>query len=234
MIADSIWRYACGEGGSMDTRTRIALGIAAGCAAAFLSVTPLQAQPPQQQQPETSLPEQLIEGVRGIFKRLFGEGAATPALETPAASEAPRSQPASFAPVPAAAPTALTLSQSLHEAVVRGDYEATLRMLEQGIDIESRDPGSGASPLHYAVMKGRLDIVNLLLTRGADVNSRTRNGTTPLHTAALYSRSEVAERLLEGRADINAVSASGATPLALASAAKNRPIADMLKARGAK
>ena len=79
-----------------------------------------------------------------------------------------------------------------------------------------------------------MPIVDLLIARGADVNSRTRNGTTPLHTAALYARKEIAERLLEQRADINAVSASGATPLALAVAAKNHPIADMLRARGAK
>ena len=219
----------------MDIRTRIALGVAAGCAAVFLAVSPLHAQQSQQAQPEASLPEQLFEGVRGIFNRLFGSPTESATLTvTPAATEVPKAQPASFAPTPAAAPTALTTSQSLHEAVVRGDVEATLKMLEQGTDIESKDPGSGASPLHYAVMKGRLEIVNLLLTRGADVNSRTRNGTTPLHTAALYSRTEVAERLLAQRADINAVSVSGATPFALASAAKNRPIADMLKARGAK
>ena len=117
---------------------------------------------------------------------------------------------------------------------MRGDYDATLKLLEEGMDVEARDPGSGASPLHYAVMKGRMQIVDLLLSRGADVNSRTRNGTTPLHTAALYARKEVAERLLEKQADINAVSNSGATPLALAAAARNHPIAEMLRGRGAK
>ena len=232
----------------MKPGSRIAAGVAAACAAAMLWALPAQAQ-----QPEPMLHEQLIEGVKGLFNRIFGGSAADsppvsrPAeapLNTPVAIPAPpapveaaRGEPVAVA-VPAipAAPsaTALTLSRSLHEAVVRGDLEATLKMLEQGTDIEAKDPGSGASPLHYAVMKGRMEIVDLLIARGADVNSRTRNGTTPLHTAALYSRKEVAERLIEKRADINALSVSGATPLTLASAAKNWPIADMLKARGAR
>ena len=216
---------------------RIAAGMAAACAAALLWAVPAQAQPA-----EPMLHEQLIEGVKGLFNRLFdGSGANSPPAAPPpepariapvaVPAAADRGQPEAVAPPSA---TALTLSRSLHEAVVRGDLEATLKMLEQGTDIEAKDPGSGASPLHYAVMKGRMEIVDLLIARGADVNSRTRNGTTPLHTAALYARKEVAERLIEKRADINALSSSGATPLTLASAAKNWPIADMLKARGAK
>ena len=216
----------------MKPRSEIAASMAAACAAAMLWALPAQAQ-----QPEPMLHEQLIEGVKGLFNRIFGGSAAdSPPVSQPV--EAPRNTPVAIPTVAPAAvapsATALTLSRSLHEAVVRGDLEATLKMLEQGTDIEAKDPGSGASPLHYAVMKGRMEIVDLLIARGADVNSRTRNGTTPLHTAALYSRKEVAERLIEKRADINALSVSGATPLTLASAAKNWPIADMLKARGAR
>ena len=61
-------------------------------------------------------------------------------------------------------------------------------MIEQGTDIEAKDPGAGASALHYAVMKGEMPLVGLLVQRGADVNSRTKSGTTPLHTAVLYGR----------------------------------------------
>ena len=220
----------------MQIKSRIAMGCAAVLVAA---ASPLHAQ----QQPEPLLHEQIIDGVRGLLNKLFG-GSGDSSGSQPAAPEAPRAEPVPVAPVatqpPRAelgavpSPAALTLSRSLHEAVVRGDLDSTQKMLDQGIDIETKDPGSGASPLHYAVMKGRMEIVDLLLARGADVNSRTRNGTTPLHTAALYSRKEVAERLIEKRADLNAVSASGATPLALAAAAKNHSIADMLRTRGAK
>ena len=50
----------------------------------------------------------------------------------------------------------------------------------------------------------------------------------------LYNRYEVAEMLLNKGADVGAKSTSGATPLAIATAAKNRTIAELLRARGAK
>jgi hypothetical protein len=181
---------------------------------------------------------QLIDSVRGFFGRIFSGAEQKPATpEIPAATPPPAQAPvAESAPPPASAPKPelQRASRNLHEAVVNGDPDAVRRLLDEGADIEAKDPGSGASPLHYAVMKGRMQIIDLLLSRNADVNSRTRNGTTPLHTAALYARPEVAERLIEQRADINAVSAGGSTPLALATAARNKPIAEMLRARGAK
>ena len=219
----------------MKIKSRIAVVIAASFAAMVPGITTLHAQPQ-----EPLLHEQLIDGARGLFNRLFGGSeasglpAAAPAPSAPVAPVVAEKPPAQPAPVTSPTPTALTQSRSLHEAVVRGDVDVARSMLDQGADIESKDPGSGASALHYAVMKGRMEIVELLLARGADVNSRTRNGTTPLHTAALYSRREVAARLIDKRADLNAVSASGATPLALANAAKNRPIEELLRSRGAK
>ncbi len=220
-------------------KSKIAIMIVATLA----SASPLHAQ----QQDGASIGE-VFEGVRSLFKRIFATDAApakdadAPVAPAPAVQPAPAlaPSPATAAPrqalpaVPVVTSAAQVAGRTLHEAVLRGDVAATLKLLDQGMDIEAKDPGSGASPLHYAVMKGRMQIVDVLLSRGADINSRTRNGTTPLHTAALYARKEIAERLLEGRADINAVSLSGATPLALAAAAKNKPIADMLHERGAK
>lgn len=208
-------------------------------AVALLNVAPLHAQ----QKDEPAALERLIDGVRGLFNRIFSGGEQRPAAEPeppaaapaqagavppPAATAAPEAAPA------AATPAVQAGARDLQEAVVRGDYDATLKLLDQQADIEAKDSRSGASPLHYAVMKGRMQIIDLLLSRGADVNSRTRNGTTPLHTAALYARKEVAERLLEKNADINALSAGGSTPLALATAAKNKSIVEMLRERGAK
>ncbi len=122
----------------------------------------------------------------------------------------------------------------MHAVVAKGDFDGARKLVEQGADVEAKDPSTGASVLHYAVMRGNPDILKWLLARGVDVNSRTRNGTTPLHTAVVYNRYEVAEMLLNRGADVDARSASGATPLAIASAARNRVIADLLRARGAK
>lgn len=198
-----------------------------------------------QNKEEPSFPEQVIEGVRGFFKNLFGgeaEKPPAPALEpaAPKPAEPVAAKPAAppvtkAAPEPEpvrATPAAKADPASLHAIVAKGDYEAASRLIGQGADIEARDPGTGASVLHYAVMRGNPEILQLLLDRGADVNSRTKNGTTPLHTAVLYNRFEVAEKLLNKGAEVNATSASGATPLALATAARNRVIAEMLRSRG--
>jgi hypothetical protein len=196
----------------------------------------------------------VLDRIRGFFNRIFAddpkpadepERPAAPAPAAPAPA-APAAAPVETRPAPPpdraesqaqpVKPTASAqpASRSLHEYIAKGDYGTALKMMEQGADVEARDPGAGASVLHYAVMRGRMPIIDLLLSRGADVNSRTKMGTTPLHTAVLYARLEVAELLLDAGADIHAQSASGATPLAIAEAARNQPLAVMLRGRGAK
>jgi hypothetical protein len=193
---------------------------------------------------EPSLPEQIIEGVRGFFRGLFGGEGESPPAPAPVEERAPPQESAAQ-PVKGDAkakesaeivvkptPAAQAAPASLHAVVAKGDFAAASQLIAQGADIEAKDPGTGASVLHYAVMRGNPETIDLLLARGADVNSRTRTGTTPLHTAVLYNRYEVAEKLLNKGADVNAESASGATPLALASAARNRTVAELLRSRG--
>lgn len=188
-----------------------------------------------QQQAETNPFEAMLNFLRGIFAgEETTQSPAPPAQpatlpEQPPAAGQPRSQPD---PV-SATPVALS-SMSLHSVVAKGDFDAARKLVEQGADVEAKDPSTGASVLHYAVMRGNPHILKWLLSRGVDVNSRTKNGTTPLHTAVVYNRYEVAEMLLNRGADVEARSTSGATPLAIAAAAKNRGIADLLRSRGAK
>jgi ankyrin repeat protein len=210
----------------------------------------------QQQAPvtEPSGPEQVIEAIgntlRDFFRNILGTGEAelpAPQGQPEQQEQSPRpgaQQPAPQPPAPQAAPQtppqpikvtprAEAAPQSLQALIAKGEYDAALKMLDSGADIEGKDPGAGASPLHYAVMKGALPMVSQLLTRGADVNSRTKSGTTPLHTAALYNRFEVAELLLARGADINAKSVGGATPLTIAETAHYQRIAKLLRERGA-
>ena len=193
---------------------------------------------------QTSEPS-LVDGVVNFFRNIFStEGekevapAAAPSPAAPAAGapgageqkETTAAQPEVVKPTP----IALVAPASLHAVVAKGDFDAARKLVEQGADIEAKDPGTGASVLHYAVMRGNPDILKYLFGKGVDVNSRTKNGTTPLHTAVLYNRYEVAEMLLGKGAEVDAKSSSGATPLAIATAARNREIADLLRARGAK
>ncbi len=185
-------------------------------------------------------PDAFVEGIgnaiQNFFRGIFGAGEGeigTPA-RAPQAEQAPKPA-ATAAPAPVTAtPAALAAPQTLQGAIAKGDDAGAVKLIESGADIESKDPGAGASALHYAVMKDKIALVGLLVQRGADINSRTRSGTTPLHTAVLYGRLEVAEFLVNKGADINAKSASGATPLSLADAANFQPIAKMLRNKGAK
>ena len=207
------------------------------CAALALAVSPHVSAQQQQNEPG------LFDGIVNFFRGIFGgteEKEAAPAAPAQAAptngapgagEQNPRRADAE--PVKPS-PVALVTPTSLHAVVAKGDLENTRKLIEQGADVEAKDPGTGASVLHYAVMRGNPEILQFLLGRGVDVNSRTRNGTTPLHTAVLYNRYEVAELLLNKGADVEAKSTSGATPLAIATAARNRTIADLLRARGAK
>ncbi|HEV8095553.1 MAG TPA: ankyrin repeat domain-containing protein [Burkholderiales bacterium] len=207
------------------------------CAVVALAIS----SPVAAQQNEPSL----VDGIVNFFRNIFGGDE----QETPPAAPAAEGAPGAGTPQQAAGeppkppveaeptkptPIALVSPLSLHAVVAKGDFENARKLIEQGADLEAKDPGTGASVLHYAVMRGNPEILQLLLGRGVDVNSRTRNGTTPLHTAVLYNRYEVAEMLLNKGADVGAKSTSGATPLAIATAAKNRTIADLLRARGAK
>jgi hypothetical protein len=216
----------------MNAKRNLAIGLSV----LMLCAVPAAAQPKE----EPTLPEQIIEGVRGLFRQLFGgdeqkpPGAPPQEAAVPQKAEAVAPKPEPKGEVVTATPAAQAAPASLHAVVAKGDFAAASQLIAQGADIEAKDPNTGASVLHYAVMRGNPETIDLLLARGAEVNSRTRNGTTPLHTAVLYNRYEVAEKLLGKGADINAQSASGATPLALASAAKNRTIAELLRSRGAK
>jgi len=183
----------------------------------------------------------VLDRLRGFFNRILTDEprpAPEPARPAAPAPVETRTVPSEQSEVQAQpvkpSPSARATSGSLHEFIAKGEYTSALKMIEQGADIEAKDPGAGASVLHYAVMRGRMPMIDLLLSRGADVNSRTRMGTTPLHTAALYARVEVAELLIDAGADVNAQSASGVTALAMAEAARNRPLAAMLRARGAR
>jgi len=225
----------------------VAALVIATAAAATVAALPARAQQPQQDPPAPqesgpSLPEKVFNGignaVRGLFRGIFGsddrEGEIAPAEPKSApASPEPAARPEAKVEPVTATPAAQAVPQSLHSAIARGDYGAAIRMIEQGADIEGKDPGAGASAIHYAVMKGEMPLVGLLVQRGADVNSRTKSGTTPLHTAVLYRRTEIAEYLIGKGADVNAKSASGATPLGLALAGNFHTLEQMLRRHGA-
>ena len=67
----------------------------------------------------------------------------------------------------------------LHHAARAGDAAMVRLLLENGADLEARDPG-GTTALHYAAYWGHPEVAQVLLAAGADPNALDRAGYTPL------------------------------------------------------
>ena len=120
----------------------------------------------------------------------------------------------------------------LHSAVVKGNVDLLLLLLNHGADVDAVGWG-GFTPLSEASRRGRLDIMSLLLDHRADVNSHGKNGWTPLLKASFEGELEVARVLLQHGAAANIGSDDGLTPLISASRHRHLDIMRLLLKNGA-
>ena len=108
----------------------------------------------------------------------------------------------------------------LHAAAVKGHFDITSVLLENGADPNSRDD-LGRVPLHRVshggdlVMESSLEIARLLINSGANVNATDDDGCTPLHMAAQNGYHEIAQHLLVSGAGLDARGLDQHTPLHL-------------------
>ncbi|KAL0130539.1 hypothetical protein PUN28_002282 [Cardiocondyla obscurior] len=72
------------------------------------------------------------------------------------------------------------LEERLRERVCFGDEDGVRDLLNLGVDVNARQPGSGWTALHWACKEGHFDIAALLLKNGADKNLRSDIGETPV------------------------------------------------------
>jgi ankyrin repeat protein len=100
----------------------------------------------------------------------------------------------------------------LAEAVKMGDIIAVKLIIQNGVDINQKDPLYWM-PLHFAAMLGHHDIIMLLLEHGADINKTSCWGWTPLHAATASNQIEAAKILIQHGADIYKKSPEDRTPL---------------------
>lgn len=96
----------------------------------------------------------------------------------------------------------------IHDAARAGIVERVAALLEQGVDVDSRNDMQ-STPLHCAAQGGRAEVVKLLLERGAAVDAPNVHGSPPL---LLTHEPEVARLLLEAGADPNLPMPHGMTP----------------------
>ena len=110
-------------------------------------------------------------------------------------------------------------ANGLHVAAWFGLTLVVENLLDQGIDVDSRDPKYGQTPLMYACRRGQTATVRMLLEHGADVNMYSNRGSCAIHEAVNARKLEVLQVLLENeKTDVNApqLMKSGMTALAIA------------------
>src|SRR5215469_12015902 len=73
-------------------------------------------------------------------------------------------------------------TDSLFQAIQKGDATLVKHLLNQGVNADSED-ADGTPALLLAALYGSADCVKLLLDHGANPNARNAAGATPLHWA---------------------------------------------------
>jgi len=121
--------------------------------------------------------------------------------------------------------------ETLHGAIVAGDFEALKRLLADGYNINEYD-SSHRTPLHVASERGRMDIVEYLIEEGADINSRELNGNSPLCFAAYAGHLDIVKKLHAQGADISLTNKGNYSALHMAAIKGHTDIVKFLVANG--
>lgn len=103
----------------------------------------------------------------------------------------------------------VTSEVRLLRAAREGKAAEVARLLDLGVDIETRNPGDGWTPLFWASVRGHPEVVKLLVSRGARLEARDRRGLTPLLHAARWGKKEGVAALLAEGASLGAVDGNG-------------------------
>lgn len=123
----------------------------------------------------------------------------------------------------------------LNGASFHGHWRLCEFLIENGADVNHRQPDTGESPLHAALCKANSpahhQVIRVLLAHGANPNCVTKpsaetggfmrdcrtRAETPLHRAAAFGSEETIQLLLEAGAGIDAKDMNGDSPLTWAS-----------------
>jgi len=116
-------------------------------------------------------------------------------------------------------------ANALHVCTWFGLTYAMSSLLDQGMEVNSRDPKNALTALMYACRRGKTRVVTVLLERGARINSMSNRGSTALFEAVLAGHSEVVRILLATpNIDVNAQHSKNSNQTALMIAAQQGKI----------
>lgn len=147
--------------------------------------------------------------------------------------------PATFAqsaietPAPGVAYEPEELAGYLLDAARAGETDLVARLIEAGLDPETRDE-RGYTAVTLAAYAGRIETLDRLLSLGADPNAPDQRGNNPLMGAVFRGDEAAAARLLaDPRTDVNARNHAGQTAAMFAAMFNRTAILDRLLAHGA-
>ncbi len=121
---------------------------------------------------------------------------------------------------------------NLIAAVLQENLEEVTRLIETGIDVNSKD-SLDKTALHYASSIGSIPICQLLIQSGANLEARDESGETPLHHAAKYGQSLICEILIQSGVNPDIEDEFGETPLFEATYRMNLDVLEKLLEFGA-
>ena len=90
-----------------------------------------------------------------------------------------------------------TDEELLRRAAADGALDHLQRQVGKGLNVNCREPASGATPLICAALGGKLDAMKMLVAAGADPHLGSGAMVTPLSLAAQWGHREVVSWLLE-------------------------------------
>ncbi|CAD7703014.1 unnamed protein product [Ostreobium quekettii] len=122
--------------------------------------------------------------------------------------------------------------ENLFDAVVNGDLESVVALIDSGADVNEVDFDND-TPLIIAADRGLVEIAVALLDAGADPDAKGPIGATALHLAAYFGHADVVEVLIQNGATVDIRNDEGFTPLHLASQEGHLKVIKALLAAGA-
>jgi ankyrin repeat protein len=97
----------------------------------------------------------------------------------------------------------ITQGDQLGKAAQRNDIVKVKRLLKRGVDVNTKNAGSGVTPLGVACERGHMEVVQALIEAHAFLDEPTNDGLTALHIASQFGQAEVVRALCAAGSLVN-------------------------------
>lgn len=114
-------------------------------------------------------------------------------------------------------------------SALRSGKPALQKLIEEGADINAKDPRTGLTLLHEAASEGNVARLQTLHEVGADMNMQNNQGATALHMASRVGHIKAAQKLVDLGVKTDIKNNQGLTAHAVAHANSNKPITAILE-----